>query len=59
MTIKPQTNVKLKYSVPQFKGLILAAFDPFLKDYASAEESTLKNQICGFQPANKIETQGN
>lgn len=58
MAIKSQTNTKFTYTVPHFKGLIKAAFEPFLKDYADAEEATLKTQIINYQPATKIESQG-
>lgn len=58
MAIKSQASSKFSYTVPQFKGLILAAFEPFLKDYAYAEETTLKNQILNYQPATRVEDQG-
>jgi len=58
MAINPKSNAKFTYTVPHFKGLILAAFEQFLKDYAYAEESTLKNQILSYQPATRIEDQG-
>jgi hypothetical protein len=58
MAIKSKSNAKFSYAVPQFKGLILAAFEPLLKDYAYAEESTLKNQILSYQPATRVEDQG-
>ena len=58
MKIKPQSQPKFSYTVPQFKGLISSAFEPYLKGYADAEEVKLKDAIDKFQPATRTEIHG-
>jgi len=63
MKIKQKQNPekltpKFNYTVPQFKGLISAAFEPFLKGYAEAEEVKLKDSIDKFTNVTKIEIHG-